>query len=398
MEQTGLRGDGGRVLFAGDRRRARDGEAIAVWRKSENGKGAFVQSASETGEGWSPPQELGVGFFYSGAPRIAIDAGGEAVALWERSESSAYSILAASRPRGGAWSAPTELSHPGEEASYAPKLAINPAGQVAAVWLSGELTKRVISTSVRAVGGSWNAPTDLTAPGAYANEPVVAADAHGDAVAAWETGNSATTIEAAGFDGAGPELRSASIPSSTTAGTPTPFSVDAVDVWSGATVAWTFGEGRGATGASVRHTYRAPGQFSIVLTATDGSGNSTSLRRAITVGLVHFRRIALVRNGRAALILSCASTPCTGLAELGVRSPPRHAKSKAKQARRPLLAGKAPFNISTTHATLKVKLRPFVITRLRGAASHQLRVHLQGRGIQAGPLTLRSAVHHHRHR
>ena len=372
---------------------APDGEAIAVWRKSENGKGAFLQSASETGGGWSPPQELGVGFFYSGAPRIAIDAGGEAVALWERSESSVLSILSASRARGGAWSAPTELSHPDEEASYAPNLAISPVGQVAAVWLSGEMTKRVVTTSVRVVGGSWDAPTDLTAPGAYANEPVVAADAHGDAVAAWESG---ATIEAAGFDGAGPELRSASIPSNASAGTPIPLSVAAVDVWSGVTVAWTFGDGHGATGASVSHTYRDPGKFSIALTATDGSGNSTSMRKTITVGVVHFRRNALVRNGRAALILTCPSAPCTGLAELRVRSLPGRAKTK--DPRRPLLAGKSPFNISTTHATVKVKLRPFVLTQLHSAASHQLKVRLQGRGIQAGPLNLRVPHHHHHHR
>lgn len=382
---------------------APDGEVVAVWRKSENGKGAFVQSASETGGIWSPPQELGVGFFYSGAPRIEIDAGGEAVALWERSESSALSILAASRPRGGAWSAPTELSHPGEAASYAPNLAIGLDGQVAAVWLSGELAKRVVTASVRPVGGSWNAPTDLTAPGAYANEPVVAADAHGDAVATWESGETATTIEAAGFDGAGPELRSASIPSSGTTGTPAPFSVDAVDVWSGVTVAWTFGDGAGASGASVSHTYGAPGQFPIALTATDGSGNSTSASGAITVALakaaaVRFRRAALVRNGRAALVLTCPSVPCTGLVELRARSLPRHAKTKAKHPSRLRLAGKSPFKISTAHATVKVKLRPFVLTRLQSAASHQLKVRLQGQGIQAGPLTLRLPRHHHRHR
>lgn len=244
------------------------------------------------------------------------------------------------------------------------------------------------------------APTDLTVPGAYANNPVVAADTHGDAVAAWESGTPATTIEAAGFDGAGPELRSVSIPSSGTAGTPTGFSVDAVDVWSGVTAAWTFGDGAAATGAVVSHTYGAPGQFSVALSATDGSGNSTRANGVIAVakrtGVARSRRIALVRNGRAALVLTCASAPCTGLAELRVRPQPRHGQANAKH-RRLLLAGKSPFNLSTAHATVKVKLRPSVLTRLRSAASHQLKVRLQGRGIQAGPLTLRLAHHHRRH-
>ncbi len=386
---------------------APDGEAVAVWRNAINGVGAVVESATETGGVWSEPVELGVGFFYSQAPRVAVD-GGEAVALWERRrEPEPVEVVAATKPKGGAWSAPTELSHSGEDGAL-PSLAISPAGQAVAAWTTGEMDERAIHASVRAPGAGWGAPTDLTAPGDSTN-PTVAADARGDAVMTWEAEASAgapvRSIEAAGYDGAGPEIRTVSIPASGTAGVPVPFAVDAVNVWSGiSSVAWTFGDGTGATGATPSHVYNAPGRFPVGLTAVDALGNSTIATGAVTVGLppkgvAHGSRTAIVRKGKAALGLTCASAQCAGLAELLVKPAAKHAKGAKKKKPRLALAGKSAFSIApAAHATVGVKLKAAVLKRLGSAPRHQLKVRLQGEGVQAGSVTLRLAPHHGPHR
>lgn len=353
---------------------APDGEVVALWRKA-GGEGALVEVASETAGVWSPPQYVGAGFFYSGPPQIAIDADGEAVALWERSEAGVMSVLTASRSHGGAFTTPLELSHPGATVSFAPRLAISPAGQATAVWLTGQSAASVVTAAVRPVGGGWGMPTDLTAPGSYANAPVVAADAGGDAVAVWESGNGPAAIEAVGFDGAGPELRYVAIPASGTAGTPASFSVGNSTSADGAITV-----GPTASGAAPKAGGPAP----------EPGGPAPEPDR-----LARSRRTALVHGGRAALVLNCAAAPCTGVAELLLRPQP-HRSATAKASRLHLfLAGKSPFNVSTAQATIEVTLRPAVLARLRSAANYRLKVRLRGRGIQAGPLTLRLPPQHH---
>src|SRR5262249_40307259 len=67
------------------------------------------------------------------APRIALDAAGDAVAVWRRFDGADYVIQSAARPAGGSWSAPVDLSAPGEEAQ-SPQLAVDAAGDAVAVW------------------------------------------------------------------------------------------------------------------------------------------------------------------------------------------------------------------------------------------------------------------------
>ena len=49
---------------------------------------------------------------------------------------------------------------------------------------------------------------------------------------------------------------------------------------------WAFGDGATATGGSPSHTYAAAGSYDVRVTATDGSGNATSLTRTVNVTVV----------------------------------------------------------------------------------------------------------------
>jgi PKD repeat protein len=46
---------------------------------------------------------------------------------------------------------------------------------------------------------------------------------------------------------------------------------------------WDFGDGAGADGASVSHTYNNPGTYTVKVTATDAVGNAVSATRSIVV-------------------------------------------------------------------------------------------------------------------
>ena len=265
---------------------APDGEAVAVWRNAINGVGAVVESATETGGVWSEPVELGAGFFYSGAPRVAID-GGEAVAIWERGQESARS-RSSRRANPGVAPGRRRPNWPARTKRRQPSLAISAGGLAVAAWISGETDKRALHSSVRAAAGSRLERTNRPQRAGRVGLPDRRYRRHGDAVVSWEAGASAGTVgsvEVVGFDGAGPEIRTVSIPGSNIAGVPIAFSVNAVDVWSSvSSVAWSFGDGTGTKGAAVSHVYNAPGRYPIGISAVDALGNSTIASGAVNAG------------------------------------------------------------------------------------------------------------------
>ena len=80
------------------------------------------------------------------SPQIAIDAAGDAAAVWEHSNGTNTIIQSASRPVGGAFSAPIDLSVAGQNA-LEPQIAIDAAGNAVAVWQRSDGTNGIIQTA-----------------------------------------------------------------------------------------------------------------------------------------------------------------------------------------------------------------------------------------------------------
>ena len=159
------------------------GNAVAVWRASD---GAYViRTAVRTAGGdWSAPEDL----FTNGgqSPHFAMNDAGDAVAVWYGHNGENFVTWAAVRPAGGDWSAPEDLSVTGEEDWFGPEVAIDADGNAIAVWerlVTGD--DDVIRASVRPDGGDWSAPDDLSVDGEEAGSPSLAMNEAGDAVAAW---------------------------------------------------------------------------------------------------------------------------------------------------------------------------------------------------------------------
>jgi hypothetical protein len=144
-----------------------------------------------------------------------------------------------------------------------------------------------VQSAVRpAATGVWQAPVDLSTGVRFAEDPQLAFDAQGDAVAVWRRHDiyGHTIVQAAGYDAAGPLLQALSIPTTGVAGRRLSLSVAPLDVWSwlGAT-RWSFGDGASASGTKVTHTYAAPGSYDVTATSADGLANTTTATRTITI-------------------------------------------------------------------------------------------------------------------
>ncbi|HET7053650.1 MAG TPA: PKD domain-containing protein [Solirubrobacterales bacterium] len=186
------------------------GNAVAVW--SAFDQGFVIRSAARPAGGeWSEPEDL---FVEDGhTPYLAMNAAGEAVAVWTGFDGVDDEVTwAAVRSAGGDWSAPEELSVAGEQDGFSPRVAIDAAGNAIAVWQRFDLSHDVVQAAVRTACGDWSTPDEISAASDDARSPRIAMNAAGDAVAAWtilSSGGIQAAARPAGGDWSAPEEVSA---------------------------------------------------------------------------------------------------------------------------------------------------------------------------------------------
>jgi hypothetical protein len=129
------------------------GNAVAVWETWLPAPGDTVTmwSSRPAGGAWAAPTVLTTGHAYS--VQLAIDAAGTAHAAWIEDQTA----RSARRPADGDFS-PAEVLGPARGTRIA--LEVDAAGRSIAVWQSSAL---VVSAATRPADGSWNPPVDLTA-------------------------------------------------------------------------------------------------------------------------------------------------------------------------------------------------------------------------------------------
>jgi PASTA domain len=160
------------------------GNAIAVWLRREGINSVVQAAARPAGGAWGAPQDLSADGQDADVPQVALDQAGEAVAVWERLNGSNFIVQAAARSAGGAWGLPQNLSATGQHA-YDPQIALDPAGNAAAVWWRSNGSNDIVQTAARPRGGAWGLPQDLSAAGGDARAPQVALGRAGNGVAVW---------------------------------------------------------------------------------------------------------------------------------------------------------------------------------------------------------------------
>jgi hypothetical protein len=185
---------------------------------------------------------------------------------------SATSAAAATTP--SSWSAPVGLSQSGGE-EYAARLAVGPRGDAAAVWMHWNGDGYSIQAATRPAGGAWSGPATLSAPGVHAGEPSIAIDAAGDAVVAWQQTVGKVMIEAA-THAAGASTWSLA----RTLSDPLRESSDAqaaIDPRGDAVVAFKSQDGSGATVVDVAAEQGLGGEWGAPATVSPAGSDSPSL-------------------------------------------------------------------------------------------------------------------------
>jgi hypothetical protein len=164
-----------------------DGNAMAVWRQSDGTRYNIWANRYTAGSGWGSAALIETDNT-GGAqnPQIAVDAAGNALAVWIQFDGTVYNIWANRYTAGSGWGSAALIETDNAGSAHNPQVAIDPAGNALAVWTQSDGTRDNIWANRYTVVGGWGSAelieTDDTG---NALVPEVAVDAEGNALAVW---------------------------------------------------------------------------------------------------------------------------------------------------------------------------------------------------------------------
>ncbi len=179
---------------------APEGTTTAVWQGTD-GSNSIIQAATRPPGGTfgpvvdisEPGQDAVFSFAPYGRSQIASGPDGEVTVVWIRSNGVNDIVQAATRPPGGSFGTPVDLSGTGQNA-VEPRVSTGSDGTTTAIWTRSNALNNIVQATSRPAGGSFGLQTDLSAPGQNANIPQVAAAADGSATAVWSRSDGSDII------------------------------------------------------------------------------------------------------------------------------------------------------------------------------------------------------------
>jgi PKD repeat protein len=227
------------------------------------------------------------------APALALSPDGTVVAAQTITTSRGYSTLVERFAPGAASGAPLDVFE-GVGVPLFPGIEAGGDGRVAFAWTSLTGIRNPVRLRVMGADGSLgpvvqagdvaNYPVDQAMPALFSSGLLPFFTARGDVQLGVldDFPNAPGTVRVQALDDTPPAV-ALTAPASGTVGVPVSLGATATDRYGIAGLAWDFGDGSGATGPSVSHTYGAPGTYPIRVTVTDGPGNTAVVTRALTI-------------------------------------------------------------------------------------------------------------------
>ena len=167
-----------------------EGNAYVVWEDGRNGNNDIYFAYRPARGNWGANVRVNddVGSANQQNPAIAVDAAGNAYAVWGDERNGNSDIYFTYRPAGGSWGSNVRVNDDvGTTGQYRPAIAVDATGNASAVWNDRRNGNILVFFAYRPAGGTWSANTrvddDITSDCQWF--PDIAVDAAGNAYAVW---------------------------------------------------------------------------------------------------------------------------------------------------------------------------------------------------------------------
>ena len=183
-----------------------NGNAVAVWEQSNGSNIIIMARARPYGGSWQAPVALSISTLNSESPQVAMDASGNATAVWSQSDGKNWIVRSSTKTLDGNWQESSDrLSQHGSN-SQNPQIAVDPIGNTTVVWENANGDSHVIQSSVRPLGKTWQETPDTISPyDLGASAPQVIVDPQGNATAVWRAFDGTDAVIQAATNTLGPQ-------------------------------------------------------------------------------------------------------------------------------------------------------------------------------------------------
>jgi hypothetical protein len=163
------------------------GNAVAVWGQDDGTRNNIWSNRYVAGTGWGwaeliETDDAGGADF----PQVAVDVGGNAVAVWYQDDGTRNNIWSNRYVAGTGWGTAELIETDNLGNALAPQVAVEPSGNAVAVWYQWDGTRYNIYSNRYVAGTGWGTAELIETDNAgWAFDPQVAVDVGGNAVAVW---------------------------------------------------------------------------------------------------------------------------------------------------------------------------------------------------------------------
>jgi hypothetical protein len=164
-----------------------DGSAVVVWTQFDGERDDIWSNRYTRPDGWTyaEPTETSTGDATN--PQVAVDAQGNAIAVWVRSNGTRLDIWSNRYMPSAGWGAAERIETEDEGDARNPQVAVDAQGNAVAVWEQSDGTRFDIWSDRYTPGNGWGSAGRIEIEDeGDASSPHVAVDAEGNAIAVWE--------------------------------------------------------------------------------------------------------------------------------------------------------------------------------------------------------------------
>jgi hypothetical protein len=166
---------------------AKNGSAMMVW--EEDQPDAVWSSHFAPSGGWSAAKQVDRGFqeYWISGPDVAMDAGGNAIAVWQQGGETG-AIVASRYTEANGWGAIERVDDGSHSDPYQPTVAMAGNGTAIAIWTAFSGGGYILANHYTPSGG-WETPEAIDDPATGANPPEfleLAMDGSGTGIVVWQ--------------------------------------------------------------------------------------------------------------------------------------------------------------------------------------------------------------------
>lgn len=161
------------------------GTVHVVWQDFAPGNYDIFYSQKPKGGNWSTPYNVSNNPEDSTAPSVAVDGQGIVHVAWQQDVSGTPDIFYSSRAVDGTWATPVNVSNNSGESDN-PSLAVDAQRNVHLVWFDKTPGNEDIFYATKPNGGTWSTPVNISNNTGDSEYPVLAADSQGTVNVAWQ--------------------------------------------------------------------------------------------------------------------------------------------------------------------------------------------------------------------